>query len=69
MPEKVTLMDNLEIIDVESNIRRLEIELQSHQEKMRLFEISIKEEQKRLEEMKKEATRQNFVAGEYHDKN
>jgi len=69
MPEKVTLMDNLEIIDVESNIRRLEIELQSHQEKMRLFEISIKEEQKRLSEMKKEATRQNFVAGEYHDKN
>ena len=68
MPEKVTLMDNLEIIDVESNIRRLEIELQSHQEKMRLFEISIKEEQKRLSEMKKEATRQNIVAGENHDK-
>ncbi len=66
---KVTLMDNLEIIDVESNIRRLEIELQSHQEKMRLFEISIKEEQKRLAEMKKDVTRQEFVAGEYHDKN
>ncbi len=66
---KVTLMDNLEIIDVESNIRRLEVELQSHQEKMRLFEISIKEEQKRLAEMKKDVTRQEFVAGEYHDKN
>ena len=66
---KVTLMDNLEIIDVESNIRRLEVELQSHQEKMRLFEISIKEEQKSLAEMKKDVTRQEFVAGEYHDKN
>jgi len=66
---KGTLITGLEIVDEESHIRRLEVELQFHQEKMRLFETAIKENQKILAEMKKEATREKFVEGGYHDKN
>ncbi len=67
--EKNLLMTSLEIVDLESNIRRLEVELQSHQEKVRIFEQSIREEQESLAKMRKDASKEKFVAGEYHDKN
>lgn len=66
---KDPLITSLDLVDLESHIRRLEVEMQTHQEKVRLFEQSIKEQQKILAKVRKETSQEKFVSGEYHDRN
>jgi len=66
---KDPLISSLDLVDLESHIRRLEVELQTHQQKVRLFEQSIREQQELLAKVRKETTKEKFVQGEYHDRN
>jgi len=57
---KHELQERLSLVDLEYDIRSMETELDFHQQKIRLFEPLIREQQQMLSQIRKQQSSQQF---------